>query len=168
MKKTGVTLLAFLAFSYATATAEKIAFPDEDAPLFSITIPDSWTPEYDDEGTLEAEDADGHSYLAVWEEDTETELSSVGEDIDELLAEYATDVKVTGEPEPITLAGMPGLVFAGTAKDKEDASGIGFEVVVLVVKGKGAAIIYYDYSADAPESVSKNLVKILESLKPAE
>lgn len=168
MKKTGVILLAFLAFAYSIANAEKVSFPDKDAPLFSITIPDAWNPEYDDEGTLEAEDADGHSYLAVWEEDTETELSAVGEDIDELLAEYATDVKVPGKPEPITLAGMPGLVFTGTAKDKEDGSGIGFEVVVLVVKGKGAAIIYYDYTADAPESVAKSLVKILESLKPAE
>ena len=168
MKKPNILLLVFLAFGYSTATAEKVSFPDEDAPLFSITIPDAWSPEFDDEGTLEAEDAEGHSYLAIWEEDTETELTAVGEDIDELLAEYATDVKVPGKPESITLAGMPGLVFTGTAKDKEDGSGIGFEAVVLVIKGKGAAIIYFDYSADAPDSVAKSLVKILESLKPAE
>jgi hypothetical protein len=38
--------------------------------------------------------------------------------------------------------------------------------MVVVVKEKKAAVIYYDYAQDAPEAVVKQLVKILESVKP--
>lgn len=160
-------VLALLAFGIPAAFSKDFKFPRKGAPLFTITIPDAWGPEFDDEGTLEAEQKDGHSYFAVWEEDTNTELSKVAEDIDDILKEYAKDVQVVGKPEPYKLAGMEGLLFRGTAKDKEDGSGIGFEAIVLVADKHSAAVFYYDYSQDAPEAVVKNLVKILESVKPA-
>ena len=149
----------------APAFSKDFKFPKEDS-LFTITIPDSWEPEFDDEGTLEGEDKDGNAYIAVWEEDTETELSKVAEDLNDMLKEYAKDIKLVGKPEQYTLSGMPGLIFVGTAKDKDDDSEIGFEAIVLVPKKDNAAVIYYDYAKDAPESVAKRLVKILESVKP--
>ena len=39
-------------------------------------------------------------------------------------------------------------------------------VIALVIFAWGA-VIYFDYSQDAPKSVVNNLVKILESFKPA-
>lgn len=161
------TLLIGFSLAISTASAEDLKFPEEGAPMFTLTIPDAWEPEFDDDGVLEAEDKDGHSYFAIWEEDTETELSKVAEDLDEILDSYATDVKAAGEPEQITIAGMSGLLFKGTAKDKEDGSALGFEAIVVVTKEKKAAVIYYDYAHDAPESVAKRLVKILESIKEA-
>jgi hypothetical protein len=168
MKASSILFALSLVFSLAvsTASAKDFKFPQKGDTLFTISIPDGWSPEYDDEGTLEGEDKDGHSYFAVWEEDTDTELTSVANDIDDILKEYAKDVKA-GKPEQMTLAGMPALLFKGTAKDKDDGSGIGFEAMVVVVKGKKAAVIYYDYSEDAPDAVVKQLVKILESVKPA-
>jgi hypothetical protein len=168
MKLPSVLIAVSLVFSVAlsTARAKEFKFPQKGETLFTITIPDAWSPEYDDEGTLEGEDKDGHSYFAVWEEDTDTELSSVAGDIDDILKEYAKDVKA-GKPEQMKIAGMSALLFKGTAKDKEDGSGIGFEALVLIVKEKKAAVIYYDFGEDAPESVGKQLVKILESIKPA-
>ena len=162
------TVLVFTValFSLGLASAKDIKFPEEAPALFTITIPDSWSPEYADDGTLEAEHEDEHSYLAIWEEETSTELQKVAEDIDEILNEYATDVKLTTK-KPYSLNGMSGLVFQGTAKDKEDGSGIGFEALVLAVTETRAVIIYFDYSQDAPEEVVKRLVKILESVKPA-
>jgi hypothetical protein len=161
-----VALSLVFSFSASTASAKDFKFPQKGETLFTISIPDAWSPEFDDEGTLEGEDKAGNSYFAVWEEDTETELSSVAGDIDDILKEYAKDVKA-GKPEQMQLAGMSALLFKGTAKDKEDGSGIGFEAIVLVVKEKKAAVIYYDFAESAPESVGKQLVKILESIKPA-
>jgi hypothetical protein len=167
--KTSLLLLSFLCLGLSSAFAKDIKFPEEGKKLFTISIPDSWNPEFDDEGSLEAEDKNGHSYIAVWEEDTDTELATIAEDIDEILDEYAKDVKLSGKPEAYNkLAGMPGIWIKGTAKDKEDGSGIGFEAIIFAVNKKSAAVIYFDYSQDAPEGVVKNLIKILESVTPAE
>jgi hypothetical protein len=136
-----LSLVCSLAVS-STASAKDFKFPKKGETLFTISIPDAWSPKFDDEDTLEGEDKDGNSYFAVWEEDTDTELSSVANDIDDILKEYAKDVKA-GKPEQMTLAGMPALLFKGTAKDKEDGSGIGFEAMVVVVKEKKAAVIYW-------------------------
>lgn len=165
MKKPTLFLLAFLGLSLSPLFSKDLKFPKGDDALFTLSIPDSWEPEFDDEGTLEAEDKDGHSYIAIWEEDTETELSKVAEDIDDILKEYATDVKVVGQPEPYDKLGMPGLLIRGTAKDKEDSKGIGFEAIILAVDKDSAAVIYFDYAQDAPKSVVDSLVKILESVK---
>jgi hypothetical protein len=165
MKKSSLFLLSFLCLGLSSAFSKDLKFPEEGKTLFTISIPDSWSPEFDDEGTLEAEDKNGHSYIAVWEEDTDTELAKIAEDIDEILDEYAKDVKLAGKPEPYNkLAGMPGLWIKGTAKDKEDGSGIGFEAIIVAIDKDSAAVIYFDYSQDAPEAVVKNLVKILESV----
>ena len=161
------TVSLMFCLAAAPAFSKDFKFPKDGDALFTISIPDSWEPEFDDEGTLEGEDKDGHAYIAIWEEDTETELAKVAEDIDDLLDEYAKDVKVAGKPEQMKLSGMDALLFKGTAKDKEDGTEIGFEAIVVVVDKDSAAVIYYDYAQDAPESVTKRLVKILESVKPA-
>ncbi len=167
MKKPTLILLAFLGLSLANtnALAKDLKFPKGDEALLALSIPDAWEPEFDEEGTLEAEDKDGHSYIAIWEEDTKTELAKVAEDIDDILKEYATDVKVAGQPEPYDKLGIPGLLIKGTAKDKEDKKDIGFEAIILAVDKDSAAVIYFDYAQDAPKSVVDNLVKILESVK---
>lgn len=167
MKLPSILLLAFLTLGFSTAFSKDFKFPQKGDTLFTIVVPDSWSPEFDDEGTLEAEDKDGHSYIAVWEEETKTELAKIAEDIDEILDEYAKDVKVAGKPEPYDkIAGLPGLWIKGTAKDKEDGSGIGFEAIIFAIDKDSAAVIYFDYAQDAPESVVKNLIKILESVRP--
>jgi hypothetical protein len=167
MKQATLLLLAFVALGFCPAFSKDFKFPKKGDPLFTISIPDGWSPKFDDEETLEGEDKEGDAYIAVWEEDTETELAKIAGDIDDILNEYARDVKVAGKPEPFKLAGMEGLLFKGTAKDKEDGSGIGFEAIVLVVDKDSAAVIYYDYSQDAPEKVGKQLINILKSVKPA-
>ena len=166
MKKTLSLLLLTLGLSLVTGNAKDFKFPEPDDVLFTITIPDAWAPKLADDGTLEAEDKEGHSYLAIWEEENKTELAKIAGDIDEILSEYATEVKLLNKPESYTLAGLTGLLFKGTAKDKEDGSGIGFEAIILPVSKDRAAVIYFDYSQDAPKSVVNNLVKILESFKP--
>lgn len=167
MKQATLLLLAFVALGFSPAFSKDFKFPKKGDALFTISIPDGWNPEFDDEGTLEAEDKEEDAYIAVWEEETETELAKIAGDIDDILNEYAKDVKVAGKPEPYKLAGMEGLWIKGTAKDKEDGSGIGFEAIVLVVDKDSAAVIYFDYSQDAPEKVAKQLVNILKSVKPA-
>lgn len=166
--KTSIVLSAIaLVFCFSAASAKDLKFPKKGDPLFSISIPDDWNPKFDDEGTLEAQHPDELSYIAVWEEDSNVELAKVAEDVDDVLNEYAKDVKVEGKPVPYNNLGVPGLIIKGTAKDKEDGEAIGFEVIILAVDKDSAAVIYFDYPADAPEVVAKNLVKILESIKSA-
>lgn len=75
-------------------------------------------------------------------------------------------MKLLNKPESYTLADLTGLLFKGTAKDKEDGSGIGLYTIILPVSKDRAAVVYFDYSQDAPKSVVNNLVKILDSFKP--
>ena len=84
------------------------------------------------------------SHLAIWEEENKTELAKIAGDIVEILSEYATEVKLLSKPESYTLAGLTGLLLKGSAEDKEDGSGIGFEAIILPVSKDRAAVIYFD------------------------
>ncbi len=165
MKTGSLVAIILLALGLMNLPAKDLKFPEEGKTLFTITIPDSWEPEFDDDGTLEANEKDGHSYLAIWDEDT-NELATVVKNIDEVLTSYAKDVKLTADPAGIEVEGLKGLLLKGEAKDSEDGRLIGFNAVILEVSPKSAIVIYFDYGKDAPDSVKQGIEGILKSFKP--
>ena len=66
------------------------------------------------------------------------------------------------------LSGMlvPSIANAVPIAPLNGFGGIGFESIIFALDKDSAAVIYFDYSQDAPEGVVKNLVKILESITP--
>jgi hypothetical protein len=145
--------------------AKPLAFPDEDNAQFTITIPDNWKPEIED-GVLEAITPDENVYLAIWELESEKDAEALGDDIDELLKDHAKDVKIVGEPQKASPGGMEGLLFSGTAKDKDDDSAIEFFALVFSPKKGSAAVIYIESAEGTSEVQAEKLKKILQSLKP--
>ena len=166
MKKT-LLILTALAFAGSSAHAKKFVFPDADNPLFNLTIPNTWEPEKDDDGTLEATSPEGNIYLAAWELKDKTDIANVDKDIMDLLKDHAKKIKMDGEGVKAKPGGMDGLLFKGTAKDKEDDSDIEFFALLISPKPGKVSIIFIEAAADTPKEESDKLQKILESIKPA-
>ena len=167
MKKTLIILAAF-AFAGSSAFAKKITFPNKDNALFTITIPDSWEPEKDDDDTLEAISPKENVYLAAWELKDKSDIASVDKDIVEMLKDHAKKIKMDGAGVPAKPGGMEGMLFKGTAKDKEDDSDIEFFALLVSPKPGKVAIIFIEAGADTPKDEADKLQRILESLTPVE
>lgn len=165
MKKTLLALAVFVLASSQLA-AKTILFPDEDHPLFTISIPDNWEPETDDDGTLEALSPKENVYLAAWQLKNKKDIANVDQDIVDLLKDHAKKIKMDGEGVPAKPGGMDGMLYKGTAKDKEDGSDIEFFALLVSPKPGKVAIIFIEASADTPPAEAAKLQKILESLSP--
>ena len=165
MKNTILALASLSLFS-SSALAAKMYFPDKDEPQFTITIPNDWKPETVD-GVLEAISPDDNVYLAAWELATKKDLESLGKDIEDMLKDHAKKIKIVGEPEKAKVGGtMEGLLFNGTAKDKEDGKDISFYALVFSPDKEHAAVIFIEAGADTTQAQASKLTNILKSIKP--
>ncbi len=79
--------------------------------------------------------------------DSDTEVDTVLEDLQDILKEYADDVEVVGEPEKIEVDGLPGLLIVGTGHDTEADKGVAF-IAFVIVRGEEAAIVYFQLDED--------------------
>ncbi|MCE9519914.1 MAG: hypothetical protein K8R87_10225 [Verrucomicrobia bacterium] len=165
MKKIVLSILT-TAFFAGIIQAKQMHFPEKGDAMFTITIPDAWEPEKDDDNILEATSPDEHIYLAVWELESKKDLKNLGNDIENLLKDHAKNIKLDGEPVEAKPGGMDGLLFKGHAKDKEDDSKIEFFALLIITEEK-AAVLYIEAAEDTPEEESAKLEKILKSIKPA-
>ncbi len=147
------------------APAKELHFPEKGDALFTITIPNSWEPDKDDDNVLEATSSEGHIYLAAWELKSEKDAKALGDDIENILKDRAKNIKMDGEPTACKPGGLDGMLFKGHAKDKEDDSKIEFFALLIGSKEK-AAVIYIEAAEDTPEEESAKLEKILKSIKP--
>ena len=165
MKKT-LLLLAALSVATSSLVAKTILVPNEDHPLFTISIPDSWEPDTADDGTLEALSPKENIYLAAWELKNKKDIANVDKDIVDLLKDHAKKIKMDGEGVAAKPGGMDGMLFKGTAKDKEDDSDIEFFALLVSPKPGKVAIIFIEAAADTPKAEADKLQKILESISP--
>ncbi len=158
--------LAAVAFSLAVlpVSAKDLHFPKKGDAMFTITIPDSWEPGKDEEGTVEAESPKEGVYMAIWSLESEKDANDLGKDIVDLLKDHAKDIKMEGEAQEAHPGGLDGALLKGTAKDKEDGKAIGFFALVVSNKKK-AAVIYIEVGADASAEEQAKLEKILKSIK---
>lgn len=166
IKKISFIAVASLALLSLPVSAKNLHFPSKGDTMFTVSIPDDWEPEKDEDNVVEANSPQEKVYLAIWELESEKDLKSLGDDINDLLKDHAKNIKLTGEPQAAKPGGMDGLLFSGTAKDKEDGHAIEF-FALLVTHNKKAAVIYIEADADAPKDETEKLTKILQSLKPA-
>lgn len=147
-----------------SADAKRFSYPSAAKEWFSIEIPDTWRPKVDDEETLEATSPDEEAYLAFWVLKGAKEVKGLTKEMDDLLKESVTDLKLEDKPTEKTINGIEFTIFAGTALDKEDKSKVGVEVFMFSPKPGTLGIFYCQYGVKAPEAI-KGLVKIVESIK---
>ena len=163
--KSILTIALALALTCTSSTAKTLQFPNKGAAMFSITIPDDWEPEKDEDEVIEALSPDEKVYLSIWELESKEDAKNLGKDILDLLKDHAKKIKLEGEPQEAHPGGMDGLLFKGHALDKDDDHAIEFFALLVNTKAK-AAVIFIEADADTSEAESAKLQKILQSITP--
>jgi hypothetical protein len=156
--------LAVCLITALSAHAKRFSYPSAAKEWFSVEIPDDWKPKVDDEETLEATSPDEEAYLAFWVLKGSKEVKGLEKELDDLLKESVTDLKLNEKPTEKTINDIKFTIFAGTAIDKEDKSKVGVEIFLFSPKPGTLGIFYCSYGAKAPGAI-KGLVKIVESIK---
>jgi hypothetical protein len=136
-------LAAVLALTALPLAAKDMHFPHKGDAMFTITIPDSWEPGKDEEGTLEATSPNEGVYLCIWSLESDKDANDLGKDIVDLLKDHAKDIKIEGDAVEAHPGGLDGALIKGSAKDKEDGKAIGFFALVLSNKKK-ASVVYIE------------------------
>ncbi|CAH0339943.1 histidine kinase [Rhizobium sp. CECT 9324] len=151
-----------LLLSATTSLAGEFAFPS-DAPVATVTIPDSWQPsetEYGVEGTSD----DGGTYIS---------LDIAGDsDMDAVMTQVFAFLSENGvEPDPATqkdskdtLNGMPFEAIDWQGKDKDGPVSIGVGIIGL--SAEKIAIVTYWASVETEDKNLPEVGKILATVKP--
>jgi opacity protein-like surface antigen len=161
------TLLAaaLLAVSFSSAAfAETLNFPS-DAPIATITIPDSWKPTETESG-IEATSDDQAIYLSIDIADAKTSDKVIDDAVAFL---EKNGVKIDGSTQKQSdekINGMDMSNFDWTGTDSEGDVNIGLSV--LSPKPGKLLVITYWGSKGTQEKHGAELGSIIQSLKPAE
>lgn len=158
-------VVSILALAGAPAAAETLDFPNKGDLLFRITIPDDWEPDQDDDEVVEATSPDEHLSLSIWELDSREDAENLEEELKDQLKDHAKKIKIAGKPQKVQPAGMDGLIYKGTAVDREDDTEIKFFALVLTTK-KRAAVVFIEADSETPQEEADQLEKILDSITP--
>ncbi len=157
------TLAALFCILSPSVQAEKLTFPNTGEAMFQITIPDSWSPDIDEDDVVEATSPEENISLSIWKIDSSTTMETVTNDLKDILKEYADDVELVGEPETIEVDGLPGLFLVGTGNAHDDNDLVGF-IAFILVKDEDAAIVYFELDDDATEVEQEKFKAILSSI----
>ena len=160
-----LTFVTVVALGSVPSFAKTLNFPSKGDTMFSITIPDNWEPDKDEDGVLQATSPKENVSLTAWELESKEDVKSLGKDIKDMLKDHAKDIQLEGEPKEAHPGGMSGLLFNGHAKDKEDDHAIEFFVLLIATDAK-AAVIFIEANADTPEKEAEKLQGILASIAP--
>jgi hypothetical protein len=161
-------VLAVLLLGTGMVEAVTFFYPNKEAALFSMEVPDTWKPELLDDGSLEAYSPDEKGYMCAWILKSSADFEKLESDLDELLEPYLKDIKVSEEPEVIKSEHTEFHVSSGSGKDKEDGSAQNFEVFFFKVGEDQLGVFFVQYAADAPEDTTGALIAIAKSIQPAE
>jgi hypothetical protein len=163
--KTLFAFVSILALCGVTAFAETLDFPNKGDLLFRITIPDDWEPDQDDDEVVEATSPDEHLSLSIWELDSKDDAKNIEQELKDQLKDHAKKIKIDGKPQEAHPGGLDGMLYQGTAVDKEDDEPIDFFALVITTKTR-AAVVFIEADREAPKEEVAQLDLILKSITP--
>jgi len=156
-----VLFMLLVSFTVAFAEDEEFIYPSKD-PVFSITIPDGWKSELD-ENMLHAGPADDSIYLGLWVLQEDDSLEAALDALDESIAGYVRDLK-TGEPEEVVINDIKFMTVDGTATDK-DGDPVNVSVALFSPDDETIFILIYFGSDEAEKKHDSELSAVLNSIK---
>ncbi len=162
MKKL-ILAAAFAAFLPALSQAATLEFPS-DAPIASVTIPDSWGPKETDTG-IDATSDDSAIYLAIDVADAETSDKVIDDAVAFL---EKNGVKIDGSTQKQSedkVNGMDMTNFDWSGTDEDGDVNVGLSV--LSTEPGQLLLITYWGSKGTQEKHGPELLDIINSLKPA-
>jgi|GEM_PF-2791808 len=139
-------------------------YPNAESPLFSVTLPESWTVETEDP-LLHASPSDASIYLGLWAVEI-ADMDAVGEAVGEIVGELVSDFEIEEEDE-LEVNGMPMYYFDGTGFD-EDGDEIACSVGLFTPDGETFCVILYFGTEAAEMEHGEALNQIIHSLEPPE
>ena len=162
MQKIVSFILILTACLSLSAFAKDLKIPNEDFAIATISIPNSWKPDAIDKG-YEAQSPDNAIYLSVVAVGSEKGMNAEIEDTFKFLEEHKVKIKESSKKEQkFTINGFEAqeLVFDG--KDEDGPATIS---IAFVPVGKKVLIFTYWASKEDEEKHTKEISKILGSLK---
>ena len=165
MQKTLSIFLALTAALSLSASAKDLKIPNDDFAVASITLPNSWKPEAIDKG-YEAQSPDDAIYLSVVAVGSEKGMNAEIEDTFKFLEEHKVKLDEKSKKEQkFTVNGFEAqeLVFDGKDEDGPATISIAF----VPIKKKVLIFTYWASKSDEDKH-TKEIAKILDSLKAAE
>ena len=165
-----------LALLSAAALAQTEYTYPKDAPVLSITFPESWKVELDqeDQKGISAVSQDEGITLYVWpldeqevKDNPEAAIEAAAKDAGADIAEWVTEPKFE-EPKVIKGEGDNAIEFLdieGTGKDKGDGSDITLSLTFFSPDNKTVFAMLYYGSPDADKANENDLAAIAQSIK---
>ena len=141
--------------------ADEYSYPGEN-PVFSITFPDDWKVETDEE-LLHATPKDETLYLGLWALADVENIDAAMDAIDEVVAEFVDDVE-TDEADEMEINGIEITFVDGVGKDEEGEQ-VEVSVALFSPDDETVFVLFYFGYPETTKQHEKALVKILESIK---
>lgn len=160
-----LALSALITIGSLSAIAENLSFPNKDETMFSITIPDNWKPEIDEDEALAAASPSEQVFLSAWELEDKKDIKTLIADIGEIFEEDARHFKMKKDPEVIEGEAMKVTFYDGTAQAKEDGEAIKIHATLVESGGRAAVILFEEYD-EAGEKDGASVEAIMASIKP--
>ena len=174
MKKT-MTVMIFLSLMLIASAAlaqTEYTYP-ANAPALSVTFPEGWQVELDqeDQKGVSAISTDETIALYIWpldaqevKDDVKTAIEAAAQDAGKDIAAWVTDVKFN-EPQTVEINGITFLDITGAGKDKEDGSDVNVALTFFSPDNKAVFAMLYYGSPDAEKANEKDLTSIAQSIK---
>lgn len=153
-----LTLLMMIDAVWAT----EYFYPNRSRPLFSVTIPDTWKVEAENE-LLHATPPDESVYIGFWaveKPDMDTIGDAVAQIVDEVVKGFEID-----EEDDMEINGIPFYYFSGKGRDGDDGSPLNAGVALFSPDGENFCIVLYFGSPEAESHHEQNLIGILRSIQ---
>jgi len=164
MKKAFLIASVFAAAFPLFAQAETIKFPS-DAPIASVTIPDSWGPKETETG-VDATSGDSAVYFSIDVADEKTSDKVISDAVDFLTKSGVTIDQSTQKDEgDSTINGMKMSVLRWSGKDNDGA--VDVELAFLSPAPGKLLVVTYWGSTDSDAKHDKEISAIVGSLVPA-
>jgi hypothetical protein len=164
-----VVLGGLLFAGIAVAEDADFYFQDESGPVFYITLPDTWTGEWQEiEGVtvLHAVQNDGNAYLSVVAAH-DADPENVGEITDAILAELVTDQNFEKWDEG-TINDIPVYSSASLAKTTANGTEVNVNVAYFIPQEDAAYILYIISPPQIDKALEDQITAILGSLRTEE
>ena len=144
LMKSPLFFLILLLLSVAPIHAGNARLPSNGAMKLSMTIPDGWTTEVDDEGVLNAESPDEELGLSAWALDKADieNLKDAAHGLERILGDCATQIRVAGAPHHGQVGNVRTVLFEGTGIDTDDKSPVRFRALLLFGGPGGVTVLY--------------------------
>ncbi len=160
--KTVLLSVVFALFSINAVFAKEFKLPDA-RPVVTITLPDTWKPEYIDKGA-QGQTADNAVYLSVETSSDEEQMGAIIDDTFAMLKEHNAEINRTMKREnKFLINGLPADELLYDGKDQDGPTTVS---ITFVTVGKTALVLTYWASTEGTKNHHREVEKILASIKP--